>query len=121
MKDFIILNTQVHPPSPLNKVLVLNAKWSIIIYGNYQDYTTEETRIIVIGDYIGSKEELLNTPENDIPKLRGNFYAIVFKGDSIKVYNSFFSMLPIYTSEDTYMIASSISLITENGTQDFSF
>ncbi len=120
MKDFVIINTEVYPPNPLNKVLVLNAKWSIIIYGDYKDYSSEETRVIVIVDYIGSRDEILNTLDHDIPKLRGNFYAIVFKGENIRVYNSSFSMLPIYYTKDKQMIASSISLIEENSNKEFS-
>jgi len=120
MKDFIILNRQNHQTNPIGKEVALNTKWSLITQGDYQDYNVEGHRVIVIGDYIGSKEEILNSKSHDIPKLKGNFYAIVIKKESIKLYNSFFSLLPIYLTEDKSMMASSIALIKENSKQVFS-
>lgn len=116
MDDFIILKTEEK-----NKQVTTAFKYHLEIHKNliletnspYSDFNKNGKRIIIIGDYIGTKETLFTSNDDDIPKLRGNFYAIIIVDDTIKVYNSFFSVLPIYYCTDSYTISSSIDLIKE--------
>ena len=119
MNDFIISNTNINLTDPSDRAFQLSADWHMIIKGDHSDYVTKNMRIITIGDYIGSKEEILRTQDNEIPKLKGNFYAIVIKEKCIKIYSSFFSMLPIYSTTDNTTISSSISLIEKTSAQHF--
>ena len=99
----------------------LTEHWDLIMQGKkYYDYSNTNTRIIIIGDYIGSKEQLFTVDTNAIPKLRGNFYAIVIKNENIKVYSSFLNVLPIYHTVNNTLISSSVELIRQFSKEDFS-
>lgn len=85
----------------------------------YEQYDKDGAKIIVIGDYIGQKEDLFTTSYNDIPKLRGNFYAIIIDDNEVSVYSSFLNVLPIYYTTDYAYISSSIHYIREQCKKEF--
>ncbi len=120
MSDFIILNSKTDSVDTVGDKLELTRENKILIDGEYTDYTSENSRVLIIGDYIGNEAELLNVSDNEIPKLRGNFYAIVVRDEMIKIYTSFFSILPIYYNTQRSIISSSIELIKKNDKQNFS-
>ncbi|WP_025743576.1 asparagine synthase-related protein [Aquimarina pacifica] len=93
----------------------------LILYTNsvYSKCQKNDTQIIIIGDYIGDQETLLNSKSEDIPKLRGNFYAIVSQNKSVTLYSSFFSILPIYYKVDQSIVSSSINLIRKYSPQKY--
>ncbi|KAA1244183.1 asparagine synthase-related protein [Aquimarina sp. RZ0] len=112
MTDFIIINKKVIPKTSKKKSLKLTSDWFLLTDKvNYIEYNITDSRIIIIGDYIDSVEDFFRVTDNEIPKLRGHFYAIIVKGNCVKVYNSFFSMLPIYYCSDHCFISSSVQLI----------
>ncbi len=83
----------------------------------YEDTTGK--KIIIIGDYIGTSQELLNAEVNEIPKLKGNFYAIVTTPETVAIYSSFFSILPLYHTIDHGIIASAIDPILQHTTKEY--
>lgn len=112
--DFIILEShekkgdvfalfEHHITLPKGLVLLSN--------GLYTEYRKYDKRIIIIGDYIGDEETLLATKNDDIPKLRGNFYALVIFNKEVSLYSSLFSILPVYYKVDQCIVSSSISLL----------
>ncbi len=114
MSDFVLLHNKRIPKSEKKNQLRLNKNWSLLVTkANYSEYNIGNNKIIIIGDYIGAIEEIFSTNDNEISKLRGHFYAIIVKESSIKIYNSFFSMLPVYYTADECIISSSLSLICE--------
>ncbi|MCX2762060.1 asparagine synthase-related protein [Aquimarina muelleri] len=119
MNHFIISKSNLQPFG--QSEVKLTEQWNLTIQGKkYHDYNDTGTRIIVIGDYIGKKEDLFTTETNDIPKLRGNFYAIIIKNEKIKIYSSFLNILPIYHTVDNTYISSSVELIRKNSKANFS-
>ncbi len=111
MNNFVILNKKEYILDlPCNSTM-LSEDWFLITNDCYEQNHDEERTILVFGDYIGSTALLLSTKEDDIPKLKGNFYALVLKDGKVKVFSSFFNMLPLYSTEDKTMIASSLQLI----------
>ncbi len=99
----------------------LTANWVLSLQNDqYTEYIDNDIKIIIIGDYIGDKATLFSCELDDIPKLKGNFYAIIVKRNNIRVYTSFFNVMPIYYTLDKAYISSSISYITEYSQRDFS-
>ncbi len=101
--------------------LVLTPVWSLFTTeaDSYVTYHKGNTKAIIFGDYIGTKEEFLASEHQDIPKLKGNFYAIVIQDENVKIYNSFLSILPIYYNTDFTFISSSIQCIKKQSPEDF--
>ena len=120
MNDFLIINSKEHKVSMTSSCYKLSDDWSLITESEYSIYNSKSKIIIVVGDYIGSDKEILNSPIDEIPKLRGNFYALVILENEIKIYSSFLNMLPIYMTTNMSVISSSIVLILEQRTQKFS-
>lgn len=119
MTDFIIIHKKVIPKTSKKESLKLTSDWFLFTdKSNYIEYNITNSRIIIIGDYIDSVEDFFIVTDNEIPKLRGHFYAIIVKGNCVKVYNSFFSMLPIYYCNDYCFISSSVRLIKDHITVD---
>jgi hypothetical protein len=109
--DFIVCNKREKwLDSEMN---TLKLTKDILLYTNssYLDFDQGESRILIIGDYIGTQENLFSIENNDIPKQRGNFYAIVVTDQTVKIYTSFFSILPLYYDVDLSIISSSIDSI----------
>ncbi len=118
--NHFILSKQDKTPTEEYQIHLLN-DWVITLQGNdYKEYSQQDTRIIIIGDYIGKEQALFDTKPNDIPKLRGNFYAIIESNSGIKVYNSFLGVLPIYHTADYEYISSSMHYIRSFSQIDFS-
>ncbi|WP_282088426.1 asparagine synthase-related protein [Aquimarina algiphila] len=114
MSDFILLHKELITKSEKKNLLKVNRDWSLLINkANYSEYNIGNNKIIIIGDYIGAIEEIFSINDNEISKLKGHFYAIIVKENSVKIYNSFFSMLPVYYTTDECMISSSLSFICE--------
>lgn len=120
MNNFIIVNTSVHTIDASKSSFHLNEEWCLVVDSSFLTFSNAKKKIIIIGDYIGNEEDLFNTPDDEIPKLRGNFYAIVISQKAIKVYSSFLNILPIYVTTDTSIVASSIDAIQTISTQEFS-
>ncbi|WP_108808441.1 asparagine synthase-related protein [Aquimarina spinulae] len=115
MSDFILLHKKQISKSEKKKLLRLTSNWYLLFTGtNYFEYNIGKFKVIVVGDYIGSVEEVFSVNDYEIAKLKGHFYAIVAKENAIKIYNSFFSMLPIYYTENDCIISSSLQLINEH-------
>ncbi len=116
MNNFIILNKKAYVLGvPFNSTM-LSEDWFLITDDHYDQYDddNDERSILVFGDFIGTAELLLATKEDDIPKLKGNFYALVLNQGTVKVYSSFFNILPLYSTQDKTMVASSLQLIEAN-------
>jgi hypothetical protein len=112
--DFIILNTKEKNIAAINTFkyqLNINRNLILLTDGRYSDFRKNGKRIIIIGDYIDTEETLFISKDDDIPKLRGNFYAIVLYNETVKIYNSFFSILPLYYNIDRDAVSSSIDMI----------
>ena len=98
----------------------LHDNWVLTLQGNnYTAYDQDDKKIIIIGDYIGDTQTLFTTQPNDIPRLRGNFYAIVVDQATIRIYNSFLSVLPIYYTHDYTYISSSVNYIRNVSREEF--
>jgi len=119
MNDFIIINVKKNNLDSTGVEIQLNSDWILVTESNYETFTSQSRKIFVFGDYIGEGPEILETPLDDIPKLRGNFYALVVLKNSIKVYSSFLNMLPIYMTKDQSLISSSIIGVLKNSDQPF--
>jgi len=113
MNDFILINTKIHKVDRPNSMFQLNDSWGLISNGKYQVFANADKQILIFGDYIGSENQLLSTPDDEIPKLRGNFYAIISGTKRLKVYSSFLNMLPLFHTIDNSLIGSSMLLIAE--------
>ncbi|WP_103865757.1 asparagine synthase-related protein [Aquimarina sp. I32.4] len=99
----------------------LTEDWILTTQGNrYTHYHEDDKTIFVFGDYIGEKEILFSSHSDNIPKLRGNFYAIVVHNKTIKIYSSFLNVLPIYYTTDNSCFSSSIQYIREKSKKEFS-
>ncbi len=100
--------------------LKLTSNYILTIQGdNYHQYNQDGISIIIVGDYIGDSKTLFSTPCQDIPKLRGNFYAIVVDKEEISLFSSFLNVLPIYFTSDYTFISSSIAYIRAQAQQEF--
>ncbi|MDY8136892.1 asparagine synthase-related protein [Aquimarina sp. 2201CG5-10] len=112
MNDFIIVNKDfIHKLSKKESIQLTNDWFLFSSKKNYTEYNITGAKIIIIGDYLDSIQDFFTVADNDIPKQRGHFYAIIIKGNTIKVYNSLFSMLPVYYCSRHCFISSSIDLI----------
>ncbi len=111
MNNFIILNKKEYILDLPSNSTMLSEDWFLLTNDPYEQYNDGERSILVFGDFIGSPEVLLKVKENDIPKQQGNFYALVLKEGNVKVYSSFFNILPLYSTGDKTMVASSLRLI----------
>jgi asparagine synthetase B (glutamine-hydrolysing) len=112
--DFIILSTKEKNISVSNVFkyqLDINKDLILVTNSRYSDFNKSGKRVIIIGDCIDTEEILYVSKDNDIPKLRGNFYAVVVYNETVKIYNSFFSILPLYYSMDRDVVSSSIDMI----------
>ena len=119
MKDHFIISKSKNKLSGKHQ-LELTSLWSLNVSGDsYIEYNRDGVKIIIFGDCIGTKEELFEISSDRIPTLRGNFYAIVVQKESIKIYNSFLSVLPIYYTSDFEYISSSIEYILEQSDKKF--
>ncbi|MEW7277938.1 asparagine synthase-related protein [Aquimarina sp. 2201CG1-2-11] len=120
MNYFILSKKDIAPSGGEHQIYLLH-DWVITLQtDDYKDCNKEGVRIIIIGDYIGSVQTLFDTEHSNIPKLRGNFYAIVVSDQTIKIYNSFLSILPLYFTNDHRYISSSIRYIRNVSQEEFS-
>ncbi|WP_062053349.1 asparagine synthase-related protein [Aquimarina longa] len=114
MSDFIILHKNLVCEKSEKRIIQLTNEWFMVLTSTtYSEYNSGTTKVIIIGDYIDSSEKIVEINDDDIPKLKGHFYAIVLKEEKIKVYNSFFSMLPVYYTKEELFISSSIQFIKQ--------
>ncbi len=111
INDFIILKEKESLLYSVKTKLQLSEEWLLLTNSTFLDFRQKNNRVIIIGDYIGTEQELFATKKNDIPKQRGNFYAIQIQQGVISIYNSFFSLLPLYYDLNSSIISSSIQLI----------
>ncbi len=115
MKDFIITHkSKVSKSSKETAIKLTNDWWFTCDRAHYNEHSLTGARIIIIGDYLGSVEAFFRVADNEIPKLRGHFYAIIVRDNAIKIYNSLFSMLPLYYCDSHCFISSSIQLIKQH-------
>jgi hypothetical protein len=85
----------------------INDTW--ILYINNKDQivkTGTAKKYIIIGDLINP--EKWNPEKPDLSSLKGNFYAIVWDKENIHIYNSLFSVFPVYYCKEGYAISNSI-------------
>ncbi len=117
--NHFILSKLNNVPVEENQIHLLD-NWVLTLQGNeYTTYEQDDKKIIIIGDYIGDTQTLFKTNPNDIPRLRGNFYAIVVDDETIRVYNSFLSVLPMYHTHDYTYISSSVHYIRNVSQEEF--
>ena len=121
MSEFIILHKNlITKPSKERSIELIDNWFFFSDEENYTEYNITGAKIIILGDYLGSIQDFFRLSDNEIPRQRGHFYAIIVKGNSIKVYNSLFSMLPIYYCPKNCFISSSINLINSKVRDPFS-
>ncbi|MFS4448975.1 hypothetical protein [Maribacter sp. 2307UL18-2] len=115
MNDFLIIHSTIESKYLSDNVIELADQWCIYTRNDvYSDFQNEEKRYLVFGDLIDSKELLFTTQDEDIPKLKGNFYIVVIDSERIKIYQSFFSLLPIYITNDKKLIGTSYHWIEQH-------
>ncbi|WP_027395890.1 hypothetical protein [Aquimarina latercula] len=118
MDHFIISKSK--DKLPKEHQLKLTDAWYLNIDGEkYEEYLEGDVRILVFGDYIGTKEQLFTIDVDQIPKLKGNFYAIVIEENHLKIYSSFLNVLPLYHTSDFEYISSSIEYIRKKSDKKF--
>lgn len=101
-------------------IISLTDDIQLILQGkDFDHYEENGTKMIIIGDLIDSKETLFATKIEQIPRLKGNFYAIVVKKEEVRIFSSFLSVLPMYYTSDFDLISSSIDYIRENSPNVF--
>ena len=102
------------------KSIWLDDQWQLFLFGNqYQIEEQSEEKIILIGDSIDPVSSFHRLTGEEIFKKPGHFYVITIQKESIKIYNSLFSMMPIYYYKQARIVSSSISLIKEYSKNSF--
>ncbi|QKX03912.1 hypothetical protein HN014_02985 [Aquimarina sp. TRL1] len=114
MGEFILFNTSVK--SYQRKVfsgtsIQLSRHWELMTNDTYTIIEYNDVKVILLGDFIDSIENLKDMEDHAIPRCRGNFYAIVIRGERLSLYSSFLSILPIFYHKDKTIFSSSISWI----------
>jgi len=112
MVNFILyLNSSLN----LKNAHKLNEKYSIFTQSNtLNSEKVKDFTVYVFGDYIGNLNQLHFEIQNEISLLKGNFILILVKEDKIKIITSLFNTLPIYYSNNFYIISSSLTFIEKN-------
>ncbi|MEL7270207.1 MAG: hypothetical protein AAGL34_11585 [Bacteroidota bacterium] len=112
MNDFLLIHSTLQSKYDFDDAVMLSDQWNLLTKNNaFRDIRNNGKRYLIFGDLIDSKELLFATQDEDIPKLKGNFYVIVLENETIKIYNSFFGLLPLYFTTNKRLIGSSFRWI----------
>lgn len=106
--DFLITKKHIETDNSTVKHKLFG-KW--VLYCNASVKETKKpdgASIFIIGDMVSAYPQSKNIT---ISAIKGNFYLIISKPDELLIYNSLWSMLPIYYTENFDFISSSIQWI----------
>lgn len=122
MNDFIIINKNfLQIPLQMQRIELTGDYVLLCSENTGVKYSANDIKTIIIGDFIDTNKDFSLLSNSDLQKARGHFYVIKVRDNTIKVFNNFFSMLPIFYCSHNNLIASSIDLIKSNVNKQLSF
>jgi asparagine synthase (glutamine-hydrolysing) len=108
---FLIYHKTNKINDPDDSIILKSGEWIICFEKKkkFEIVENENGKFYLLGDLIN--KERLNVQPFNIFDLKGNFYLIYHSEKSVEIYNSLFSVLPIYYSQKHSVISNSISQI----------
>jgi len=116
MCDFIVASNDLKEKNLIGReystIISLGSKWWLYLNcSEYQEYILKEGKVYLLGDVVGDIKN--GSLENIVLNTKGCFYLVAFINNILSVSSCVFSILPVYYSEKSLLVSSSLSTLKQ--------